>query len=93
MLENKQVVSDLGSTETVRCSDKVVCPGQNVSWYHVRNGKKIESGGRFELKNLSLKITYVQRDDAGTYECRGVSRRQYLTIYVNGESSLCTFYS
>ena len=93
MLENKQVVSDSGSTETVRCWDEVVDPGQNVAWYHVRNGKKIKSGGRFELNGLSLKISNVRLDDAGTYECRGVSRRQYLTIYVNGESSLCTFYS
>ena len=93
MLENIQVVSDLKSTETVRCSDKVGVPGQNVTWYHVRTGKEINSGGRFELKNVSLKITDVQPDDAGTYECRGVSHRQYLTIYVNGESSLCTFYS
>ena len=92
MLENKQVVCDLGSTETVRCSDKVVYPGQNVTWYHVRTGKKIVSGGRLEL-NGSLKITNVHRDDAGTYECRGVYYRQYLTIYVNGESSLRTFCS
>ena len=93
VLENKQVVSDLKSTETVRCSDKVGVSGQNVAWYHVRTGKKIKSGGRFELNDLSLRISNVQLNDAGTYECRGVSRRQYHTIYVNGESSLCTFYS
>ena len=93
MLKNKQVVSDLGSNETVRCSDEVGDPGQNVTWYHVRTGKKINSGGRFELNGLSLKIANVQPDDAGTYECRGLPYRQYLTIYVNGESSLCTFYS
>ena len=93
MLENEQVASDSGSTDSVRCSDKVGDPGQNVAWYRVRTGKKINSGGRFELNGLSLKISNVQPNDAGTYECRGVSRRQYLTIYVNGEFSLCTFCS
>ena len=92
MLENNQVVSDLGSIETVRCSDRVGDSGQNVTWYRVRTGKKIESGGRFDLKGLSLKISVVESNDAGTYECRG-AKRQYLTIYVNGEFSLCTFCS
>ena len=91
MLENEQVASDSGSTDSVRCSDKVGDPGQKVAWYRVRTGKKINSGGRFELNGLSLKISNVQLNDAGTYECRLVSRRQYLTIYVNGEFSLCTF--
>ena len=84
MLENKQVVSDLGSTQTVRCSDGVGDPDQNVTWYRVRTGKKIKSGGRFELNGVSLKISNVQLNDAGTYECLG-AKRQYLTIYVNGE--------
>ena len=92
MLENKQVASDSGSTETVRCSDKLGDPGQKVVWYRARTGEKINSGGRFELKDLSLKISNVQLNDAGTYECRG-AKRQYLTIYVNGEFSLRTFYS
>ena len=92
MLENKQVVADLGSTETVTCSYEVGDPGQNVAWYRVRNGAKINSGGRFELNGFSLKISHVQLHDAGTYECRG-AKRQYLTIYVNGKFSLCTFCS
>ena len=92
MLENKQVVSDLESTETVRCFWDDVA-GLNVAWYHVRTGEKIKSGGRFELNGLSLKITGVRLDDAGTYECRRGHYRQYLTIYANGKSSLCTFYS
>ena len=74
----------------MKCSDKV---GQKVAWYRVRNDAKINSGGRFKLTGLSLKITNVQLNDAGTYECRGESKRQYLTIYVNGEFSLCTFCS
>ena len=92
MLENKQVVADLGSTETVRCWDEVGYPGQKVAWYRVRTGEKINSGGRFELNGLSLKTSDVQLNDAGTYECRG-AKRQYLTIYVNGEFSICTFSS
>ena len=87
-LENKQHVSDPGSTETVSCSENKDDPGQNVAWYRLRTAEKIKSGGRFDLKALSLKITNVQLDDAGTYECRRVSSRQYLTIYVNGEFSL-----
>ena len=68
----------------MRCSEQVGDPAQ-VAWYHVRTGKRIDSGKRFELTGLSLKITNVQLNDAGTYECRGVSKRRYLTIYVNGE--------
>ena len=92
MLENKQYVCDEGSTETVRCSEQVGDPGQ-VAWYHVRTGERMNSGGRFELTDLSLKITNVQLNDAGTYERRGVSKRQYLTIYVSGEFSLSSFCS
>ena len=51
------------------------------------------SGGRIQLNGVSLKITDVQLEDAGTYECRGVSIRRYLTIYVNGEFSLWSFCS
>ncbi|KAK2571226.1 Tyrosine kinase receptor Cad96Ca [Acropora cervicornis] len=83
-LENKQHVSDEGSTETVRCSEQVGDTGQ-VAWYHVRTDKIIKTGERFELTGLSMKITNVQPEHAGTYECRGGSNRQYLTIYVNVE--------
>ena len=69
----------------MRCLDELGDPGQNVAWYRVRTGEKISSGGRFELSGVSFKISNFQLDDAGTYECRGVSKRQYLTIYVNGE--------
>ena len=57
----------------MRCSEQVGDPGQ-VAWYHVRDDKRINSGKRFELKGLSLKITDAQLNDAGTYECRGVSK-------------------
>ena len=89
-LENKRHVSDLGSNETMRCSEEKSNLSQNVSWYYVSTGVKVKSGGRKELNGSSLKIINVQLDDAGTYECRGVTIRRYLTIYVSGEFSLCT---
>ena len=67
------------------CSEEKTDPGQSVSWYYVSTGVKIKSGGRFALNGISLKITDIQLKDAGTYECRGVSIRWYLTIYVNSE--------
>ena len=89
MLEKKHHVFDLGSTETAKCSKVETKLGQNISWYDGSTGVKIKSGGRIELSGLSLKINNVQLDDAGTYECRGVSSTRFLTIYVNGEFSLC----
>ena len=88
MLEKKHHVCDLGSTETVKCSKVESKLGQNISWYNSSTGVKIKSGDRIELNDLSLKINNVQLDDAGTYECRGVSSTGFLTIYVNGEFSL-----
>ena len=87
-MENKQHVSDVESTETVKCSDDVGKSGQDVAWYHVRTGEKVKSGGRFKLTGHSLKIASVQLVDARTYECREGSSRQYFTIYVNDEFSL-----
>ena len=74
----------------MRCSEEKSNLNQNVSWYYVSTGVKMKSGGRIQLSGVSLKITDVQLEDAGTYECRGVSIRRYLTIYVNGEFSLCS---
>ena len=88
MLEKKHHVCDLGSTETVKCSKVETKLGQNISWYNSSTGVKIKSGDRIELNGLFLKINNVQLDDAGTYECRGVSSTGFLTIYVNGEFSL-----
>ena len=91
MLEKKHHISDLESTETVRCSNEDPTGlGQNISWYDGSTGVKINSGSRIELNGLSLKIHNVQLDDAGTYECRGVSSTRFLTIYVNGGLSLCS---
>ena len=91
MLEKKHHVCDLESTETVTCSNEDPTGlGQNILWYNGSTGVKIKSGGRVELNGLSLKINKVQLDDAGTYECRGVSSTRFYTIYVNGEFSLCS---
>ena len=87
MLEKKHHVCDLGSTETVKCSKVESKLGQNISWYNSSTGVKIKSGDRIELNDLSLKINNVQLDDAGTYECRGVSSTRFLTIYVYGKFS------
>ena len=97
MLEKKHHVCDLESTETIKCSTKVESPlNQNISWYNGSTNVKIKSGGRIELNGLSLRINNVQLDDAGTYECRGVSSSRFYTIYVNGEYSLyscCSHFS
>ena len=88
VLEKKHHVCDLESTETVKCSKVETKLGQNISWYNGITGVKIKSGGRVELTGPFLKIIKVQLDDAGTYECRGVSSTRFYTIYVNGEYSL-----
>ena len=91
VLEKKHHVCDLESIETVKCWSKDLAElGQNISWYNGSTGDKIKSGGRIEFNSLSLKINRVQLDDAGTYECRGLSSTRFLTIYVNGEFSLCS---
>ena len=91
MLEKKHHVSDLESTETVKCSSKdPTGHGQNILWYNGSTGVEIKSGGRIELNGLSLKIKNLQLGDAGTYECRGVSSTRFYTIYVNCEFSLCS---
>ena len=88
MLEKKHHVCDLGSTATLKCSMSVPQLGQSISWHNSGTGVEIKSGGRIELNGLSLKINNVQLDDAGTYECRGVSSTRFYTIYVNGKYSL-----
>ncbi|XP_067025669.1 hemicentin-1-like [Acropora muricata] len=82
-MEKKHHVCDLGSTETVKCPNVEAGSGKSISWYDGSTGAKIKSGGRIEFDGLSLKINNVQLEDAGTYECRGVSSTGFLTIYVN----------
>ena len=91
VLEKKHHVCDLESTETVKCSNKVPAGiSQNISWYNGSTGVKIKSGGRIELNGHFLKISNVQLDDAGTYECRGLFSTRFYTIYVNSEFSSCS---
>ena len=91
VLEKKHHVCDLESIETVKCSNEdLTALGQDILWYKLSTGFKIKSGGRVKSNGLSLQIGRVQLDDAGTYECRGVSSTRFLTIYVNGEFSLCS---
>ena len=91
MLERKHHICDLESAYTVKCSNEDTTDrGQNISWYNGGTGVKIKSGGRIELNGLLLKINNVQVDDAGTYECRGVSSTRFYTIYANSEFSLCS---
>ena len=85
MLEKKHHVCDLESTETVKCLKVKPELNQRISWYNGSTGVKIKSEGRIEVKGFSLKINNVQLDDAGTYECRGVSSSRFYTIYVNGK--------
>ena len=91
MLEKKHHVSDLESTATLKSSISVPQLGQSISWYSSSTGVKIKSGGRIKLNGMSLKINNVQLDDAGTYECRGVSSILFYTIYNNSEYSLYSF--
>ncbi|XP_074608769.1 scavenger receptor cysteine-rich domain-containing group B protein-like [Acropora palmata] len=88
VLEKKHHVCDLQSTETVKCLKVKPELNQGISWYHGSTSVKIKSGGRIEVNGFSLKINNVQLDDAGTYECRGVSSTRFYTIYVNGKYSL-----
>ena len=89
VLETKHHVCDLESTETVSClNDHLTELGQNISWYNGSTGVKLRSGGRKWFTGLSMKINRIQLEDAGTYECRGLSSTRFYTIYVNSEFSL-----
>ena len=85
VLEEKRYVFDPGSTATVNCS---IYFGQNFSWYD-HTGFKIKSRGRIKLSGPYLEIKSVQLDDAGKYECRGISNSRNFTIVVAREFSLC----
>ena len=88
MLEEKRYVFDPGSTATVNCSIEETDFGQNFSWYD-HTGFKIKSRGRIKLSGLYLEIKSVQLDDAGKYECRGISNSRNYTIVVACEFFLC----
>ena len=87
VLEEKRYVFNRGSTATVNCSIEETDFVQNFSWYD--HTGKIKSGGRIKLNGLYLEIKSVQLDDAGKYECRGISNSRIYTIVVACEFSLC----
>ncbi|XP_067023906.1 inactive tyrosine-protein kinase 7-like [Acropora muricata] len=80
VLEEKRYVFNPGSTETVNCSIEETDFGQNFWWYD--HTGKVKSGGRIKLNGLYLEIKSVQLDDAGKYECRGISNSRIYTIVV-----------
>ncbi|XP_067025339.1 scavenger receptor cysteine-rich domain superfamily protein-like [Acropora muricata] len=80
VLEEKRYVFDPKSTATVNCSIEENF-GQKFSWYD-HTGSKIKSRGRIKLSGLYLEIKRVQLDDAGKYECRGISSSRNYTIVV-----------
>ena len=88
MLEEKRYVFDTGSTAIVSCLIEENEFGQSFSWYN-HTGFKIKSGGRIKFIGLYLEIKSVQLNDAGKYECRGISSSRNYTIVVACEFSLC----
>ena len=88
MLEEKRYVFDRESTATVNCSIEETDFGRYFSWYD-HTGFKIKSRGRIKLSGPYLEIKSVQLDDAGKYECRGMSSSRNYTIVVACEFSLC----
>ena len=88
MLEEKRYVFEPGSTATVNCSIEETDFGQNFSWYD-HTGFKNKSRDRKKLSGFYLEIKSVQLDDAGKYECRGISNSRNYTIVVACEFSLC----
>ena len=88
MLEEKRYTFNLGGNETVNCSIEETDFGQNFSWYD-HTGFKLKSRGRIKSNGLYLEIKSVQLDDAGKYECRGISNSRVYTIVVACEFSLC----
>ncbi|XP_067023937.1 scavenger receptor cysteine-rich domain-containing group B protein-like [Acropora muricata] len=85
VLEKRHHVFNIGSTEIVNCSKIETKLGQKISWYNGATGVKIKSGRRIKWNDLSLQIKNFQLDDAGTYECRGISSTGFHTIYANAE--------
>ena len=86
VLEKKSLSSNLGSTETVKCSLKDENESKIVIWYEIGTTvRELKSEGSIEVNGGTLKIKNVQVHDGGTYECRGVRYTRFYTVYVNGE--------
>ena len=81
VLEKRTFVSDIGSSETFKCSLKN--DTAMTKWYIKGAGASL-SGGRIKKSGGTLTIKNVQLSDGGTYECRGLKYTRFYTIYVNG---------
>ena len=92
VLEQKSLSSNLGSTDTVKCSFKKENQNERemVKWYEIGTTvRELKSEGRIEVNGVTLTIKNVQLHDGGTYECRGVGYTRFYTVYVNGEFLKC----
>ena len=88
VLEKKSLSTNLGHTETVKCSLKNENQNEHgmVKWYEIGTTEtELKSQGRIEVNGAILKIENVQLRDGGTYQCRGVRYTRFYTVYVNGE--------
>ena len=86
VLEKKSLSSNLGSTETVKCSLKNENQNKKVIWYEIGTTvRELKSEGRIVVNGGTLTIKNVQLHDGGTYECRGVRYTRFYTVYINGE--------
>ncbi|XP_068690792.1 hemicentin-1-like [Montipora foliosa] len=88
VLERKSISSNLGSTDTVKCSLKKENKNERemVKWYEIGTTiREIKSEGRIEVNGVTLTIKNVQLHDGGTYECRGVGYTRFYTVYVNAQ--------
>ena len=88
VLEKKSLSSNLGYTETVKCSLKNENQNERemVKWYEIGTTvTELKSQGRIEVDGGTLTIKNVQLHDGGTYECRGVRYTRFYTVYINGE--------
>ncbi|XP_068759681.1 fibroblast growth factor receptor 1-like [Montipora capricornis] len=86
VLEKKSLSSNLGSTETVKCSLKNENQNKMVIWYEIGTTvRELKSEGRIVVNGGTLTIKNVQLHDGGTYECRGVRYTRFYTVYINAE--------
>ncbi|XP_068690826.1 neural cell adhesion molecule 1-like [Montipora foliosa] len=86
VLEQKSLSSNLGSTNSVKCSLKRENQNELVKWYEIGTTvRELKSEGRIEVNGVTLTIKNLQLHDGGTYECRGVGYTRFYTVYVNAQ--------
>ena len=90
VLEKKTITTEIGSSETIRCSLKKN-DTKNIRWYDslerlLRNTtNKLER--KIEVSGKTLTLNDIALSDGGTYQCRGLSYVRVYTIYVTGRLS------